>query len=117
MPQQRQLTTVAQLVRRASAAVDPEEQDAVLAEFEARYEDDDAPVRGVLDGLEERLAFGVDEDPAVLLAQAVVLYLAHRLDQLEDHPDELLRLATRSEWRGKPPQQVEEWLALNGIDV
>jgi len=117
MPQDRQLITVSQLVRRASAVVDPDEQDTVLAEFETRYEDDDAPVRGVLDGLEERLAFGVDEDAAVLLAQAVVLYLAHRPDELDEDPDELLRLAARSEWHGKPPQQVEEWLALNGIDI
>lgn len=117
MPRDSQLITVSELVRQATAIVDPDGADAAVVEFEQRYEDDDVPVRGVLDGLEERLAFGADEDPPVAVAQAVVLYLAHRLDELDDDPVDLMRLAARSQWSGNPPQPVAEWLALQGVDV
>jgi hypothetical protein len=117
MPRDRQLITVSALVRAAVAIVDPDGADPAVVEFETRYEDDDVPVRGVLDGLEERLAFGADEDPAVAVAQAVVLYLAHRLDELDGDPGELMHLAARAEWNGRPPEAVVEWLALQGIDV
>jgi hypothetical protein len=70
----------------------------------------------VLTGLEKRIASGDDEDPAVVMAQAVVLYLAHRLDELDDDPDDILRLGAKS-WDGRPPEPVTEWLAANGIDV
>jgi hypothetical protein len=46
-----------------------------------------------------------------------VLYLAHRLDEVRDDPDEILALAARSEFDGRPPAPVEEWLARNGIEV
>jgi hypothetical protein len=49
------------------------------------------------------------------MAQAVTLYLAHRTDQVDDDPDEILRLAARSEFDGKPPEPVEAWLERNGI--
>jgi hypothetical protein len=117
MPRDRQLVTVSDLVRRATAIVDPDGVDPAVVEFETRYEDDDVPVRGVLDTLEERLAFGADEDPPVAVAQALVLYLAHRLDELDDDPVELMRLAARAEWDARPPEPVVEWLALQGVDV
>jgi hypothetical protein len=88
-----------------------------VADFTARHEDDDIPVRSILEGLEERLAWGAEEDPSVVMAQAVVLYLAHRLDEVRDDPDEILALAARSEFDGRPPAPVEEWLARNGIEV
>ena len=46
-----------------------------------RFGDADEPVRGVLDSLEERLAWGADEDPPIVMAQALVLYLGHRLER------------------------------------
>ena len=52
-----------------------------------------------------------------MMTQAVVLYLAHRLDELDGDPDEILRLAARSEFDGKPPEAVEEWLERNGIEL
>ena len=63
----------------------------------------------------------MDEDPSVVMAQAVVLYLAHRLDEVEDDADEILALAARSEFEGDPPEAVEAWLAstgsrLSGVD-
>ena len=109
--------TLSELVRRATAIVDADGVDDAVTNFAARHEDDDIPVRGVLDGLEERLAWGADEDAPVVMAQAVTLYLAHRLDEIEDDPDEILLLAARSEFDGKPPAAVEEWLARNGIEV
>jgi len=117
MPTDRTLITLSDLVRRASAIVDVEGADDAVTEFAARHEDDDIPVRSILDGLEERLAWGADEDPSVVMAQAVVLYLAHRLDEVEDDPDEILALAARSEFDGRPPAAVEEWLTRNGIEV
>lgn len=109
--------TLADLVRRATAIVDADGVDDAVTNFAARHEDDDIPVRGILDGLEERLGFGVDEDPSVVMAQAVTLYLAHRIDEADDDPDEILLLAARSEFDGKPPAPVEDWLSRNGISV
>ena len=117
MPTDPTTITLSDLVRRATAIVDADGVDDAVADFSARHEDDDIPVRGILDGLEERLDVGVDEDPSVVMAQAVTLYLAHRLDEVDDDPDEILRLAARSEFDGKPPEPVEAWLDRNGIDV
>jgi hypothetical protein len=115
MATDRTTITLSDLIRRATAIVDADGVDDGVTNFATRHEDDDIPVRGVLDGLEERLSFGVDEDPSVVMAQAVTLYLAHRLDAVEDDPDEILRLAARSEFDGKPPEPVEAWLERNGI--
>ena len=117
MPTDRTLISLSDLVRRAAAIVDPEGADAAVAELAIRHEDDDEPVRGILDGLEERIAWGADEDPAVIMAQAVVLYLAHRLDEIDDDPDELLRLAARAEFDGQPPEPVAAWLAAAGVEA
>ena len=114
MPTDRSLITVSDLVRQAAAIVDPRGQDPAVVELADRFGDDDEPVRGVLDDLEERLAWGVDEDPPIVMAQALVLYLAHRLDEVEDDPDDLLRLAARAEFDGAPPERVSEWLEEEG---
>jgi hypothetical protein len=117
MPSDRTLFTLSDLVRRASAIVDADGVDDAVTNFVARHEDDDEPVRAILDGLEERIAWGVDEDPSVVMTQALVLYLAHRLDELDDDPDELLRLAARSEFDSRPPESVCAWLESNGIEL
>ena len=117
MATDRTLITVSDLVRRATAIVDPEGADPAVVEFATRHDDDDEPVRGVLDELEERLAWGVDEDAPVVMAQALVLYLGHRLDEYEDDPDDLLRLAARAEFDGSPPDAVAVWLADHGIET
>jgi hypothetical protein len=116
MPSDRSTISVSDLVRRATAIVDVDGVDDAVTAFALRYEDDDVPVRGVLDAIEERIAWGADEDPSVVMAQAVTLYLAHRLDELDDDPDEILRLAARSEFDGRPPESVQAWLERNGID-
>jgi hypothetical protein len=110
MPTDRTLITVSDLVRRAAAIVDPDGDDPAVVELVTRFEDDDEPVRGVLDQLQERLAWGADEDPPIVMTQALVLYLAHRIDEIDDEPDELLRLAARAEFDGSPPEPVNAWL-------
>ena len=122
MAQEPNPLTVAQLVRRAVAICDPDDEDADLGDFEVQLEDDDEPVSAV-ENLEERLAVaeeGADvllEKPAVMMATAVALYLAYRPDELRGDPEHVLRLAARSEWKGDPPSAVVEWLSDRGVDV
>jgi hypothetical protein len=113
MPTDRQLITLADLVRHAGAIVDPNGDDAAVVELVSRHEDADEPVRGILGELEERLLWGADEDPPIVMAQAIVLYLAHRLDEYEDDPAEIVQLAARSEFDGHPPEPVQQWLEEN----
>jgi hypothetical protein len=122
VPQQPNPLTVADLVRRAVAICDPDDEDADLGEFEVQLEDDDEPVSAV-ENLEERLAVaeeGADvllEKPAVIMATAVALYLAYRPDELRRDPEHVLRLAARAEWKGDPPEAVRDWLSARGVDV
>jgi hypothetical protein len=109
--------TLSDLVRRAAAIVDPPGEDAAVEEFAVRYEDADEPVRGVLDGLEERIMWGVDEDAPIVMAQAVTLYLAHRLDEVDNTPEHILLHAARAEFDGQPPSNVETWLADQGVKL
>jgi hypothetical protein len=117
MTTDRTLISLSDLIRRASAIVDPNGADPAVSELVERFADDDEPVRGILDSLEERLAWGADEDPPVVMAQAIVLYLAHRLDEYDDDEEEIMRLAARSEFDGHPPDPVGEWLAERGVEV
>jgi hypothetical protein len=104
------------LVRRAVEVVDPEDGDAVLGDFLVRFEDADEPVTSI-ENLEERIGFGADEDPTILMAQAVVLYLAHRRDEVDDEPEDILALAARAEWQGNPPEAIQDWLGQRGVRV
>jgi hypothetical protein len=117
-----QPASVAEIVRRAVEACDPADGDAVLGDLLLRFEDADEPVTAVGD-LESRLADAAGEidpevdDPAVSMAVATALYLAHRRDMLDGGDDEILRLAARAEWRGDPPASVVGWLAERGVEV
>jgi hypothetical protein len=101
---------------------DPQDEDAALGDYLRQLEDADEPVTAV-QNLEERLARaaeGVDagvEDPAVAMANAVVLYLAHRRDEAGSDAADVLRLAARAEYRGDPPEAVRDWLADRGVSV
>ena len=117
MATDRSLITVSDLVRRATAIVDPQGEDPAVVELASRFGDDDEPVRGVLDGLEEKLAWGADEDPPVVMAQALVLYLGHRLDEVDDDDEDLLRLAARAEFDGDPPERITAWLSERGVEL
>jgi hypothetical protein len=109
--------TLAELVRRAAAIVDPPGEDAAVEEFAVRFEDADQPVRGQLDGLQERILWGADEDAPIVMAQAVTLYLAHRLDDFENTPEHILLHAARAEFDGRPPENVRAWLADQGVTM
>ena len=109
--------TLAELVRRAAAIVDPPGEDAAVEEFAVRFEDADQPVRGQLNGLQERLLWGADEDAPIVMAQAVTLYLAHRLDDFENTPEHILLHAARAEFDGRPPENVKAWLADQGVTM
>src|SRR3954447_16013373 len=117
MPTDRDLITLSDLVRRAAAIVDPPGEDAAVEEFAVRFEDADQPVRGQLDGLEERILWGVDEDAPIVMAQAVTLYLAHRLDEVDNTPENILLHAARAEFDGRPPDTVKAWLEDQGVTV
>jgi hypothetical protein len=122
MPTDPQPLSLADLARRAVQICDPSDSDAVLGDYEAQFEDADEPVTAI-QNLEERLALaseGVDADaadPAVAMANAVVLYLAHRRDEFDDDPEDVLRLAARAEWKGDPPEAVVQWLGDRGVNV
>ncbi len=120
MPTEPEPLTVFDIAKRAVEICDPDDADGVLGDFLARFEDADEPVTAV-QNLDERIALaseGVDidvEDPAVQMAGAVMLYLAHRRDQLDDDPDDVLRLAARAEYGGQPPAPIADWLADRGV--
>ena len=122
MPANPQPITLFDLAKRAVEVSDPPGDDPRLGELLEQFEDADEPVTAI-DNLEERVAIAVEgadvdgEDPAVSMAAATILYLARRRDELHDHPDKILRLAARAEWKGDPPESVQDWLADRGVDV
>jgi hypothetical protein len=114
--------TLFEIVKRAVDIVDPDDDDPDMGQLEEVFEDADEPVTGI-GNLEERVALAIEgidnevESPAVSVAAATILYLAHRRDELDDDPDDVLRLAARAEWKGDPPESVRNWLADRGVDV
>jgi hypothetical protein len=118
----RRTPTVSDLVRLAVEVCDPDAGDPALGRFEEQLEDDDEPITAV-ENLEERLALAAEgadyeiENPAVSVATAVVLYLARRPGKAayDRNPNELIRLATRAQWRTDPPDAVVGWLADRGV--
>ena len=102
------------VVKRAADIVDPDDEDAVVGDFEQAFEDDDEPVAGL--DVEERVADVLARlDPAVnngslSMAGALTVYLSFRRDELDADPEELIRLAVRAEFNGEPPQAVTDWL-------
>ena len=122
MPTEPQPVSLAQIVRRAAEVVDPQGADDDIADFVVRFEDDDEPVTAVED-IEERIAEAAgaldpqQESGPIQVAAAVTTYLAFRRDETREDPDELVRLAVRAEFEGKPPKSVSHWLDLNEIDV
>jgi hypothetical protein len=122
MPTEPQPITVFEIAKRAVEVCDPEGDDPALGDFLVQFEDDDEPVTAV-ENLDERIALaleGVDfdvEDPAVQMAGAVMLYLAYRRDEINDDPDDVLRLAARAEYKGQPPEPIADWLTDRGVAV
>jgi hypothetical protein len=113
--------TLFEVVHRGVQAADPSGQFGV-ADLLPAVEDADEPVTGHRD-IEQELAElkgridPQDEDPAVMMAIAVATYLAFRRDEIDDDPSDLLRLAARAEYDGKPPDNVRAWLEEQGVEV
>jgi hypothetical protein len=109
MPREPDPLTLSAVVRRAAEVVDPEGEDSAVGALERHFEDADEPITAI-DALELRLATAAEEvdveDPAVSMAVATVLYLAHRRDELDAPADDVLRLAARAEWKADPPDAV-----------
>ena len=109
------------VVKRASDIVDPDDDDAVIGDFERAFEDDDEPVAGL--DVEERVGEVLAQlDPAVnngslAVAGALTVYLSFRRDELHADPRELIRLAVRAEWEGEPPEPVVEWLDDHNVKI
>jgi hypothetical protein len=114
--------SLAEVVRRAAQIVDPDDEDAVIGDFQQAFEDADEPVAG-LDDVQERVAEVLARlDPAVnngslSVAGAVTVYLSYRRDELREDTRELIRLAARAEWKDDPPEVVVEWLDDHNVTL
>lgn len=122
MPTEPAPVTLAQLARRAAEIVDPADADADVADFEEAFEDADEPARALLEAeLDERVAEAarrIDPEldlPQIAMAAAIVRYLAHRADEVDDDRAAILRLAARAEYHGDPPPAVADWLVDQGV--
>jgi hypothetical protein len=121
MPTEPRPPTLAQVVRRAVEVCDDSSSKG-LGELLERFEGADQPITAI-DDVEQRLNVAIgppelDEDDAALaMARALVVYLAHRRDELGEDPVELLVLASRAEFGPHPPEHVARWLELQGIAV
>ncbi len=118
MPTEPQLLTFAQVVHRAVEACDDGSSEA-LDDLLARFEDDDEPIAAI-ENVETRLDFTVgprdeDDDPAFIMACAIIVYLGYRRDEVDAGATELLRLAARAEFDGHPPPRVASWLEQSGV--
>jgi cell pole-organizing protein PopZ len=114
--------TLADVAARAAVVCDPGGADDGVADFARRLEDRTEPITASTD-IETEVAEvkgaidPQDEDPAVIMAAAVTVYLAHRRDEFTDAPADLLRLSARAEFDGTPPARVSDWLARQGVTV
>src|SRR4051794_25583274 len=103
MPTEPQPITLAQLVHRAAEITDPDGADEDVVELQRRFEDADEPAAALVDDIEQRMteaAGALDpqqDSPGLQVAVAVAVYLAHRRDEVEDDPQDVLRLAVRAE--------------------
>ena len=122
MPTEPQPVTLAQLVHRAVEIVDPDGADEDLGELLRRFEDADEPASALVDGIEQRMAESVgvldpqEESAPLQVASAVTVYLAHRRDEVDDDPEDILRLSVRAEFNGHPPPNVANWLDEVGVE-
>jgi hypothetical protein len=113
--------TVAEVVRRAVEVCEQEGDADGLGAFLQRFEDRDEPVTALGEGGEreffeqEGRLEGQDPEPSLVMAAAVATYLAFRRDEVTDDDADLLRLAARAEFDGKPPSYIADWLALRGV--
>ncbi|MDQ3933609.1 MAG: hypothetical protein M3340_03145 [Actinomycetota bacterium] len=114
--------TVAKVVQRAVALVDPAGTDEACSQLLMAFEDDDRPALGLGDPLAEELRTTVEgldpehDSAAAEVAAAVAAFLAG--DPAGGHDRETtIREAVRIAWGGTPPGEVEAWLAAQGVEA
>jgi hypothetical protein len=114
--------TLFALVHRAAEVCDPSATEEGAAELLRRFEDRDEPVGDPAEA-EQQIAEAKgtidpqDEDPVAMMTAAVATYLAYRRDEVDDERADVLVLAARAEFDGKPPEPVASWLAEQGLQV
>jgi hypothetical protein len=114
--------TLFAIVHRAAEVCDPSGAEEGASELLRRFEDRDDPVGSAAEA-EQVIAEAKgaidpqDEDPAATMTAAVATYLAYRRDELDNDREDLLVLAARAEFDGKPPEPVASWLAAQGLKV
>lgn len=119
MPTEPEPLTMFEAVRRAVEACD-DGTDNGLDELLDKFEDDEEPIRAIAD-IEQRINEKIgppefdDDDAPLTMARAVITYLHFRRDEMDVSDVELLRLAARAEFNGKPPDYVARWLAEQGV--
>ena len=122
MPTDPRPVSLFEVVKRASQVVDPDDEDAVVGDFELAFEDDDEPL-AARDDVQDRVAEVLARlDPAVAngslsMAGAITVYLNHRRDELHAAPEELIRLAARAEFEHELPTVVRDWLDERDITL
>ncbi len=119
MPTEPEPITLTEVVHRAVETC--EDGSEALDQLLLAFEDADEPIAAV-DDLEGRLDRAVgprvrDDEPGFTMACAMVLYLAHRRDELDADADELLRLTARAEFHRDPPPPVAVWLQERGVSL
>ncbi len=114
--------TIFDAVHRAVHVLDPTGVDQDLGELLGRFEDADEPIGGA-EAAGQRIAEGVGaldpqaEDPELQIAGAIATYLCYRRDEVVADGVQLIRLAVRAEYDGKPPEPMKSWLADAGVEV
>jgi hypothetical protein len=114
--------TLFAIVHRAAEVADPSGTEDGAAELLRRFEDRDEPIGDPAEA-EQQIAEAKgaidpqDEDPVAMMTAAVASYLAYRRDELHDDREDLLVLAARAEYDGRPPEPVARWLAAQGLEV
>jgi hypothetical protein len=114
--------TLFALVHRAAEVCDPAGNEEGAAELLRRFEDRDDPIGDPAEA-EQLIAEAKgaidpqDEDPVAMMTAAVATYLAYRRDEVDEDRANLLVLAARAEFDGKPPEPVASWLAEQGLEA
>ena len=115
--------SLADVVHRAASVVDPEGSNDGVWDFADRFADSDQPATADGAFAEDLIAEikgaidPQDEDPQIALEAAVATYLAFRRTEIDRPPDELVRLAARAEFEGKPSEPPAGWLAEQRVTV
>ena len=122
MPTNPPPATVFEVAKRAIEISDPTDSDPRLGDLLAQFEDADEPVTAI-QNLEERVALAVEgvdveiEDPAVSMAAAAILYLAHRRDELGPPECSISRVGVELEASLELADPVEELAYEHGARV